>query len=155
MIIETFHFGEVEIDEKSILEFEEGIPGFEDIKKYIILNSSEEETPFQWLQAVEQNYPALAIINPFEVKEDYEFDIDDSTKEMLEIKELSDIAVYTIVVIPEDISKMSTNLKAPIIINISNNKGRQMIMDNSDYQIKHYILDEIIKTNLSKNEEEK
>lgn len=148
MKIKTLHFGEIEIDEKSILRFEEGIPGFEDIKSFAVLTNEiggMEETPFMWLQAVEQEFPAFVIVNPFEIKPDYEFEIDDSTIEMLEIKEPGDVAVYSIVVIPDDVSQMTTNLKAPIIINTANNKGRQMIMDKSPYETKHYILHEILK----------
>lgn len=151
MKINTLHFGELEIDENSILCFEEGIPGFEDIKKFVVLTDEigetdkTSETPFRWLQAVEQEHPAFVMVNPFEVKTDYEFDIDDATIEMLDIKNPSDVAIYSIVVIPEDITQMTTNLKAPIIINTANNKGRQMIMDKSQYETKHYILHEIIK----------
>lgn len=144
MIIKTMHFGEVEIDEKSILYFDEGLPGFDNIKKYVIL-TGDEGMPFRWLQAVEESYPAFAIVSPFEINQNYEIDLDKATEEYLQIKEPSEVAVYSIVVIPEDITKMTANLKAPLIINTTNNKGKQMIMDNSPYQIKHYILDELIK----------
>jgi flagellar assembly factor FliW len=62
----------------------------------------ENESPFKWLQAVEQSYPALAIISPFEIIPDYEFDINTATVELLDIKEPSEVAVYVVVVIPEE-----------------------------------------------------
>lgn len=155
MIIKTMHFGEVEIDENAIIEFVEGIPGFDDTKRFVILSDHDSDVPFKWLQAVDETYPALAIISPFEIKSDYEFDIDNTTIELLDIKNTEDIAVYSVVVIPEEISKMTANLKAPIIINAANNKGCQMIMDNSAYQIKHYILEEILESNVNQTEEGK
>lgn len=154
MIIKTKHFGEVEIDEKSIIHFEEGLPGFDQAKKFVIL-SDEKNAPFRWLQCIDQPYVAFVIISPFEINKDYEIEIDSSTEEMLEINDINDVAVYSIVVIPEDISKMSANLKAPIIINVSNNKARQMVMDNSPYQIKHYILDELLKQKVDQSQEGK
>lgn len=155
MIIKTMHFGEVEVDEKSIIHFEEGIPGFDDIKSYVVLSDGNKDTPFRWLQAVEQPHPAFAIISPFEVNKDYEVEIDKATEEALEIKDSSEVVIYSIVVIPEDISKMTANLKAPIIINTANNKGKQMIMDNSLYDIRHYILDELLKVNEVQRQEGK
>lgn len=152
MKINTLHFGQLEIDENSVLKFEEGLPGFEDIKSFIVLTNDIGETPFRWLQSVEQEFPAFVIVNPFEVKPDYEFDIDDSTIDMLEIKDTNDVMVYSIVVIPDDVSQMTTNLKAPIIINTANNKGRQMIMDKSPYETKHFILQEILKDNSQEQE---
>jgi len=38
---------------------------------------------------------------------------------------------------------MTANLKAPIIINAKNNKGKQAILDNDEYLIKHPILEEL------------
>lgn len=152
MKINTLNFGELDINENSILRFEEGIPGFEEVKSFAVLANDAKKTPFIWLQAVEQESPAFVMVNPFEVKPDYEFEIDDSTAEMLEIKDPSDVAIYSIVVIPDDISQMTTNLKAPIIINTANNKGRQMIMDKSPYETKHYILHEILKSKAQEQE---
>lgn len=155
MIINTMHFGEVEIDEKTIINFEEGLPGFDNIKRFVILSNIEDDTPFRWLQAVDCEHPAFAVISPFEINEGYEFDIDKTTEEILEIKNPSEVAVYSIVVIPEDITKMTANLKAPLIINTANNKGRQMIMDNSPYEVRHYILDELIKISQAQDKEGK
>jgi len=155
MIIKTMHFGEIEIDEKTIIVFEEGIPGFDDTKKFVILNDSENDTPFKWLQAVDEVYPALAMISPFEINMDYEIDVDSNTIDLLGIKNTDDVVIYSVVVIPEDVSKMTANLRAPIIINVANNKGCQMIMDNSSYQVKHYILEELVKANESEVEEGK
>lgn len=145
MIIQTLHFGEVDIDDNNILTFEDGIPGFENIKKYAVLSDPQTDSPFLWIQSVEESYPAITVISPFEIISEYEFDISESTVEMLEIKDPSDVVVYVVVVIPDDITKMTANMKAPIIINTANNRGCQMIMDNSEYQIKHYILEELLK----------
>ncbi len=146
MLITTTHFGEVEVEKDNIIYFEEGIPGFEDLKKYVILDYADTDNTFKVLQSVENSSVSFAVINPFDVKEDYEVTIDDQTMESLSIKETTDLAVCSIVTIPDKITRMSTNLLSPIIINTTNNKAKQMVMHNSSYQIKHYILDEILST---------
>ena len=76
-------------------------------------------------------------------------------RKCVDIKKPEDINVFNIVTIPEDIEKMTANLQAPIIINRKNNRGKQIILDNPDYQIKHYILEEIKKASNTTNKVKK
>lgn len=143
MVIETTHFGKIEIRDTDILFFEEGIIGFEDVKKFGIINSEDPESPFKWIQAIERPDLAFALVDPFRIKKDYDFDLKDEYVEALGIREPSDVMVFSIVVVPEDISKISMNLKAPLIINKNNNKAAQVILDTDKYTVRHYILDEL------------
>lgn len=145
MLLKTKNFGEINIEEDKILTFPEGIPGFEELTKYVIIQNPDESMPFQWLQSLENGELTFVIINPFIFKSDYDFQISQHIVEKLDIKQPEDINVFNIVIIPEDIGKMTANLQAPIIINTKNNKGKQIILDNTNYQTKHYILEEIKK----------
>ena len=145
MIIETTHFGEIEIIEENILDFEEGILGFEDIHKFGIINSEDPESPFSWIQAIEKPELAFALVDPFAIKKDYDFELRDENASVLEIEDPADIAVFAIVVIPEDTKKISMNLKAPIIVNTNNKKAAQIILNSDKYTVRHFILDELQK----------
>lgn len=145
MLLQTKHFGEIEIDEKSILRFESGLPGFEPLKKFVLIGNEDETSPFKWLQCVNEPQMAFAVVNPFMILKDYDFELSDEAAGGLGIKKEEDVAVYAVVVVPEDMTKISMNLKAPIIINRSNNKGAQIILDTDKYTVRHYILDEIRK----------
>ena len=141
MKLKTKYYDIVDIDEKSILDFKEGLPGFEDYKKYVLLGEDQDEVVFKWLQSVEKPDLAFVVINPFCIKKDYEFKLEDSVIKALGIGRAEDVKVYSIVVVPEDVSKISVNLKAPVIINNKNNKGMQVILDREDYSVRHYILE--------------
>lgn len=143
MILNTRHFGKIELKEEGFLQFEDGIPGFEQINKYIIIESAEENSPFKWLQSVDEPQLAFAIVNPFAFMKDYDFVLSDETIDKLDISDERDVAVYAIVVVPEDLKKISMNLKAPIIANMKNRKAAQIILDSDKYTVRHYILDEI------------
>lgn len=143
MKLNTKHFGEIDIDEKGIIEFDEGILGFETAKKYVLLGTEDKESPFGWLQSVDMPELAFAIVNPFAIKEDYDIEIKDEVMNKLGIKKAEEMLVYSIVVVPEDMTKMSMNLKAPVIINTSNKKGAQVVLDTDTYAVRHYILDEL------------
>ncbi len=127
MDLNTVRFGQIQIDDESILTFDNGIYGFEDLKKFAIINCTETE-PIFWLQSVEDGDVSVPIIDPFIIKEDYVIDVDDKELMSIGTEKEEDIIVYNVVVLPEDITKITINLVAPIIINISNNKAKQVIL---------------------------
>ncbi len=143
MLLDTKHFGQLEIDEEGIVDFPEGLPGFEDVKRFILLGKSEEDSPFQWLQGVDNTDIAFVVIDPIILKKDYVVDISDDEVGVLNIEDSDKVMIFCIVVVPEDISKMTANLKAPVLINPENKKGKQVVIDNKEYNIKHYILEEL------------
>lgn len=145
MLMKTTHFGEIEINEENILDFEEGILGFEDIRRFGIINSEDPESPFSWIQAIEKPELAFALVDPFAIKKDYDFELKDEDASFLGIENPSQTAVFAIVVIPDDTKKISMNLKAPIIVNTNNKKAAQIILDSDKYTVRHFILDELQK----------
>lgn len=143
MVLQTKYFGEIDVMEDRVLHFRSGIPGFEEVKKYILIDNEEEGSPFKWLQGVEGAKPAFVIIDPFAVKKDYEINLSEEVLKELDIREADEVAVYCIVVVPDDISKMTMNLQAPLIINSSKMAGRQLILDTERFGVRHYILEEL------------
>lgn len=137
MNIKTKFFGEIEIEENKIIDFIEGIPGFPEEKKYIILK--DEDSDFTFLQSVNTETLCFITLPPALIVGDYSFDLSDETVEKLELEDSEDVLVYTILNIPEDFKKMTANLKAPIVINIKNNKGIQELLDDDKYSIKHQL----------------
>ena len=146
MILNTKNFGEIEVREEDVLEFEYGIPGFENMTQFVILGKTDDEnSPFFWLQSVQNSNLAFVIMNPRDLVPDYEVEIDMFTANLLKIKDENDALIYSIVTVPEDISKISINLKAPIVINAKNNKGCQVVLENEKYRFKHIITEEFVK----------
>lgn len=143
MTLKTKYFGEIEVKENDIITFPDGIPGFEDLKQYIIIENPDKDVPFNWLQCIDNIDLTFVIINPFVFKSDYEFDLPQNVIEKLQIKSQQDISIYSIVIIPEDVSKMTANLAAPIVINHIHKKGKQVLLQDNNYNKKHLILDEI------------
>ena len=139
MKLNTKNFGELDIDEEKVIAFPEGLPGFEAEKEFIIINNEDEENPFCWLQSVSNPDLAFVIVNPFLIFTDYTVDLPETVQEKLKIKDEKDVAVYSIVVVPEDLKKMTANLLGPIVINARERLGKQVILDDSRYTTKHYI----------------
>ncbi|QEK11309.1 flagellar assembly protein FliW [Crassaminicella thermophila] len=142
MILNTKHFGKIEIDEEKIITFEEGLLGFEAIKKYTVIMNPDKEVPFHWLQAVEEPDLAFVITNPFLFKKDYDFYIPERIVDELEIQKEEDVMIFSIAVVPKELKNMTINLRGPLIINTNNKKGKQIVLDTDKYPLKYYIFEE-------------
>lgn len=151
MRLNTAHFGEIEIDDGKVITFEEGVPGFDDVKKYVILSNEDETSPFSWLQSIDEPRLAFVVANPFLIMKDYDIEIKDEVLDKLSIQQAEDTLVYCVIVVPEDMTKISVNLKAPIIINAKNNKGIQIILDTDRYTVRHYILENLQRQEATEN----
>lgn len=145
MLVQTKHFGEVELDDNKLIIFEKGIMGLENLKKYVLIfdEKEEEEPVIYWLQSLEDSAVALPVISPMIVKPDYNPLIQQDVLDNLgEIKEDGQgLLVLLSLTIPSNIRDITVNLKAPFVINIDSQKGCQIIAENDDYEIKYRIYD--------------
>ncbi|AGX44930.1 flagellar assembly protein FliW [Clostridium saccharobutylicum] len=127
--------GEMQYEENNVITFAKGIPGFDELKKFILINLEEYE-PFKLMQSLEDDDISLIVTSPYEFFGDYEIKLSDETTKNLEIKHPEEVMVLTTITLNSDVQKITTNLQGPIIINTSNNFGEQIILDNSKYRVK-------------------
>lgn len=138
MLIKTKFFGDVEIEQKDIIVFEDGLPGFKELYKFVLL-PIEGNTLLYYMQSVEQTGICFVVINPFTLVEDYQVDISEETVSKLKIEKEEDVSLYTILTISENIKEITANLVAPIIINNTNNKAFQEILNDERYSTKYML----------------
>ncbi len=144
MKVVTDRFGDFELEEKNKIVFHSGLPGFEDLREFIILKILDTK-PIYWLQSIENKYISLPVIIPFEIFEDYCIEIDENEAENLKIESQNDLLIMNVVVIPDDITKMTVNMVAPIIINAKAGIGKQMIIDARDLSVRQPVYSHILK----------
>ena len=144
MQIDTVRFGPVDIDETKLIEFNDGIPGLEEYKKYALLQF-EESYPIVWLQSAEDAGICLPVMDTFAVLEGYVFDIGDADVNELGLNGPEDLYVVSVLVIPDDIQRMTVNLAAPVIINTATGKAKQIILPGSDYNVRVPVFPDICK----------
>ncbi|MCL2225808.1 MAG: flagellar assembly protein FliW [Defluviitaleaceae bacterium] len=141
--LQTRHFGEVTYDLDRVITFEDGIPGFPDSKRYMLMSETEDEDTFFWLQSVDEGDVAFTLMDVYKVLPDYDPQVD-----RFEVDELGPLAetpllIYNIVVIPDYVRQMRVNLRAPVVINLNTGLGKQMICTNDDYSIRFMIFEEL------------
>ena len=146
MKINTTRFGEIEIDESKIITFTQGPIGFSHASKYIKLsNQLGESTPFRWLQSIDHPDMAFVIVDPISFYPEYQVNLQKDEVADLEMEEVEDIIVRTVVVIPSNVHDMTANLRAPILINEKSGKAKQVILADSDYSLQYKIMHEMEK----------
>lgn len=127
--VQTTRFGELEVSPSSFITFVTGIIGFPGSQRFILL---EYNPPFSWLQSVEDSHLAFVVVNAAEFGEPYQVGLPIGDRD-LELKDDDDVAVLNFVSIRSGATDTTVNLKAPVIVNLRNMKGKQIILDNPSY----------------------
>lgn len=114
-----------------------GLLGFEQVKKYVLLVTPEEE-PFLWLQMLENPNQGFVVVMPSVVVPNYAPDINPADVEFLGIQAAGDALVLNIVTVRN--GEATVNLKGPIIINRNTMVGKQCIPTNvTNFALQHPI----------------
>lgn len=144
MKIETKWFGTVEISEEKVITFGKGLIGFEEDTRYVILYETEGENDntIMWLQSLDEVSLALPVMRPELVLPEYDPIVEDELIYGLgdNIKDASLLVLVTLTV-PADITKMTCNLKAPIVVNSDTMRAVQLVANNEDYMVRFPIYD--------------
>ncbi len=146
MKVSTRIFGEIELDDDKVITFDQGMLGLTDLKKFTLLYNTEEDgtrPSISWLQSLDEPGLAFPVIIPTLVYEDYNPIVDDELIAPLGELGEENLTVLVTVTVSPDITQMTTNLKAPIIINSDTKKGCQVIAENPDYEIKYKIYEKL------------
>lgn len=141
MKIKTRLFGEIEINDEKIINFDMGLIGYDFLKRFTLIHDEEnEDASIIWLQSLDEATFALPVMNPIFVYENYNPKVEDELfKSIGDIDE--DVIVLVTVTVPAEVEKMSVNLKAPIIINPKSIKGCQIILDDAEYPVRYEVYD--------------
>jgi flagellar assembly factor FliW len=137
MLIDTKFLGEIEIKESEIITFEQGLPGFPDNMKFILL-ALDSDLPLALLQSTEQKEIGFVIAYPFAFKQDYAFNLNEEDKEQLQVENVEDVLVYAIVTLKETFEESTLNLLAPVVINNRKKLGKQIVLqDNAEHPLRY------------------
>ncbi|KXH84140.1 flagellar assembly protein FliW [Sporosarcina sp. HYO08] len=138
MKIPTKFHGKIDIQPEQLWEFPKGIPGFENKKKFILL-PIEGNNVFQVLQSATTASVAFIVANPYTIMEDYSFDVDEPTVELLGIEKEEDVFILAVLSLKERIDTSTINLQAPLIFQKHTKKAKQMILNDNTFSLRHPI----------------
>ena len=123
MNITTKIFGEISIDDDKIIHFPSGIIGFPEMTDFALVHDEERGVgAIHWLQSVQETSFALPVMDPLIVKPEYNPEVDDELLKNIGDLTEDELLVLVTVTVPSDLTKMTVNLKGPIIVNATEKK---------------------------------
>lgn len=136
MQIEVTGMGLVDYEEQELLYFQDGLYGFEDLHKYLPVPMEESDRIFV-LQSIEEPLISFILMNPFMIMEDYDPQPTASDMKALGNPKIEDVSFYVICSLKSDFKESTLNLRCPIAVNAINREAKQLILEDSPYQLRH------------------
>lgn len=148
--VQTFNtrFGEIAIDTTNVVNFPNGLYGFEEEKNFYLTRFPQgEDNNFLLLQSGENQDLSLLVIPWANLKASKspkvisKPDLEEAIKSYnFDLGATNTLLITTVHSNHQDNSyKFSVNMKAPIFIDTNNLKGVQHIFYSDDYKILHYL----------------
>lgn len=138
MKVDSIRFGTLEVKEKDILTFPEGLVGFAACKKFFIYNK-DKNLPFFWLQSIENPKLAFVIADPALFFPDYKISARRQELAVIDAKNTKNLIICVLISINRDPFRMTANLQGPLVINTANHKGKQLVLVDTNYNTRHAI----------------
>ena len=136
-------FGSIDIEDSKIIHFVNGLVGFPQMTDFALIHDAESDGKkgIQWLQSMQEGNFAMPVLNPLQILDEYNPVVEDELLRPLGEMEADDMLVFVTATVPSDITRMTVNLKGPIIINVNNCKACQVIAEGEHCEVKFPIYD--------------
>ncbi len=142
MVVQTGRFGQIEISTDEIIAIPSGILGFPEEQDYCLVDSGD-DTLILWLQSLTNPHLAFPVLEPRIYKNDYVVRLSASELRELRLDSIKEASVFTILTIPGNLTEMTANLKAPVVINTRSRIAKQVVLQENDQPIKHPMFQEL------------
>ncbi|HDM78955.1 MAG TPA: hypothetical protein ENG51_21220 [Deltaproteobacteria bacterium] len=130
MVIHTSRFGKIEVNPERILLFPRGIPGFEHVKRYLLIEYKEGK--FNWLQAVDDPDLAFIVCDPLLFSVVYK--VPEYVFKSLNLSDENELAILLIVRVERSSQKIIPHVQAPLVFNTRSREGMQWVMDKKEME---------------------
>jgi len=140
--IRTTRYGHEEtvtVPEEAVYDMGPGILGFDGLRRYALL--PEDQSPLEWVQAMDDADIAFAVLDPFLFYPDYAFDLADAEVEALGLARPEDARVRVLLTLHESADGITANLLAPLVLNPRMRRARQVVLQQSELPLRFPVLE--------------
>lgn len=142
VIVKTGRFGQLTVGDEERIVLPQGILGFPECTTYCLVDPGD-DTLILWLQSIENPEIAFPLLEPKIFRPDYAARLSAAELRELKLQNINQSAVFSVLTIPEDVSQMTANLKAPLVINLKEQIAKQVVLQENEYSIKHLMFREL------------
>ena len=140
LTLARFGSEEVEIDPNTLIEFPNGLPGFEDCKQFKLFHSGASPVIF-WLQSIDDSGVVFSLADPDLLKVSYELTLtaDEISSLRVDAGDELHIAVILSQQAESNLTAQSSilaNFRSPIVINVSKQIALQKSLHDAELSIR-------------------
>ncbi|MEA2639291.1 MAG: flagellar assembly factor FliW [Chloroflexota bacterium] len=139
MRVRTQRFAQVETVEvatEAVFSFPEGIPGFEELERFALVEEPR-FLPFRWLQSLEDQEAVFLLVGAQLIAPEYELNLCDDDLDLLDLEAGAEADVLCILTVPTGMHGVTANLRAPVVLNRERGLGKQVVRADERYPIRH------------------
>ena len=139
VVVQTQFKGPLEVPTDKILRFTTPLLGFDHLERFLLYQT--QEGPLFWLQAVDDLKVSFCLLAPFQTG--MEVDMEISSMDAIDIgaRDVSEIEVFTVMVLDKDPAQIRTNLRAPLLICTRTGLAKQLVLSNANLPIQFHLRD--------------
>ncbi|MCC6484760.1 MAG: flagellar assembly protein FliW [Armatimonadetes bacterium] len=134
-------FGEIETKETECIRLSDGLVGIPHATRFVLIRP-DQDSPFHWLQCLDDPSVSVAVISPTDFFTDYSFELQEADVERIGLSNVEDAVVLTTVTLDEQARRITTNLLGPIVVNAQTMAGKQVVLSNENYATKHVLFEQ-------------
>jgi flagellar assembly factor FliW len=127
MNVETTRFGRLQIEPEDVITISAGLFGLESCQHWVLLADAQNDA-LGWLQCTTRPEVAVAVVSPRRFVPDYQVRVSKSELKPLALNEMRDAKV--LVIVGKNHRSITLNLKAPLVFNLKQRVGRQIVVNN-------------------------
>lgn len=142
MIIQTGRFGQLTISNEDVIQIPQRIMGFPNLTSFCLVDPAD-DTLILWLQSLEDSQIAFPVLEPKVFRPEYAARLSAAELRELKLENINQSTVFSILTIPSDVTQMTANLKAPLVINIKDQIARQVVLQENEYSVKQLMFKEL------------
>lgn len=136
VLVTSSRFGRFEVDDDRVLHVPGGLLGIPSSTGYVLVETDEDDSPYFWLQSVDEPDVAFLATTPWSFFPDYELVIADDELEALALRQPEDAEVFLLLTVHRDgeqVSDITANLLGPVVVNTTTRGARQLVLERNDY----------------------
>ena len=124
MRINTQRFGTLSLNADQLFLFPQGLIGMETLRQWALLPDLENPS-VAWLQSASRGDRAIALISPRAFFPDYRIHV--GRRDLAALHMRPGAEVYVMTTVSGHVGKLTTNLRSPLLLNLSRRLGCQVI----------------------------
>lgn len=123
---------EITYDEADIINFPEGLVGLPRLRRMVLVHRPD-LAPFLWLASLDDPSVAFVVVNPRAIFAGYEASED--VRQLAALPSDEEPVLLAIVLVSEEWTQSSVNLRAPLVVSPRTMTGRQVVLSGGVHRL--------------------